>query len=638
MSGVLPLVLTLLLAPARAQVPPAPVAPAGNPLPDGIPTATDRPEIVEPLWKGEAWFEERGVARFDSRVVSLARASDGGGWLAGLEDGTLIRSMDGARTWSQVLRPAGEAAVTDDEAVLLDAESVAEESTAEQAEALDDATEESSSTPTNEEAETAAESPQEVNESAPPDDLAGDPRLGQVELPNIGATVWFSEHEPGLALASRVDGLWRSLDAGVSWVRVDAEADARCFLALPESGTILAGTGTGLRISPDSGERWIDADDATDGAAVASLGVVGREVVAATSGGLFASLDALRWRALGLKESTTAVLGDPGWAGGMWVATGRGVLRSDDGGATFSTFSRQSLRGVTGLSALKGPAHLMAYGHDGAWETTDGAVTWHPVSTGLRDPDVRAAVVVDGRPIIATSKALWRLRPVSFAAGGLGSRPKPVVTESDQRMLGLLIEVSTERVGLDLERVQTRKLAAKAYLPRLTLTAAALKYLGRESQFISGDTTEDGGFAWVISARACFGGCAAGAISDLIDAADEYGIAGMLESSEYDVVDPLSVINDLVLDNQYVINGEVVGEDGEALAAANVAQKIRKYRFDVADQVAGAWSALVRLRNTAAPESLSGSVDQILQVQELESRLDLYTDGAYTRAKLMEPG
>jgi hypothetical protein len=123
----------------------------------------------------------------------------------------------------------------------------------------------------------------------------------------------------------------------------------------------------------------------------------------------------------------------------------------------------------------------------------------------------------------------------------------------------------------------------------------------------------------------------------LIDVADEYGVAGLIDASEFDVIDPLSVINDLASESQYVIDGEIVGEDSEALAATNVAQKIRKYRLDVGDQVAGAWSALIRLRTTAPPDSLPGSVAQVLQVQELEARLDLYTDGAYTRAKLMEP-
>lgn len=596
------------------------------------------PALVEPLWQGEAWREERAVARYEAKVVSLARSPDGSAWLAGLSDGTLLRSMDGARTWSRVLRAAGEFETIDDEELLLDAESVAEESAAEQAEAFDDAIAENTAEPANADAEAQPERPNEQVEAAGTDDLAADTRLAIVETVGPGASVWFSSTQLGLALAGRGDGLWRSIDGGVQWARVDNAADARCFLELSESGTILAGTGTGLRISPSEGEGWIDVDDATDGAAVVSLARVGGKVFAATSIGLYASADTLRWNPTGLLDPTTAILGDPGWEGGMWVATSRGVLRSDDGGLTFSSFSRQSLRGTTGLAPLLGPAHLVAWGSDGVWETTDGAVTWHPVSMGLRDPHVLAAVVVDGRPIIATSRALWRLVPSRlFGSGGLGVRLKPTITESDRRMLGLLMDVATSREGLDLDRMQSRRLAAKAYLPRLTLDARGVWQSGRTSQFVSSNTSEYGDFAWVVTARACFGGCASGAISDLIDVADEYGVAGLIDASEFDVIDPLSVINDLASESQYVIDGEIVGEDSEALAATNVAQKIRKYRLDVGDQVAGAWSALIRLRTTAPPDSLPGSVAQVLQVQELEARLDLYTDGAYTRAKLMEP-
>lgn len=632
MSGFLPLLLTLMVVPAYAQGGTAPATPAPAETP------TVGVQIVEPLHKGEVWFEERGVSRYESRVVSLARAMDGGAWLAGLEDGTLIRSVDGARSWSRVLRPVGEVVELDAEEILLNAEAITTESAAEQASSFDevedstDYDESDVSTDQSGEPEPPPEAATDLPDATETEDISGDTLLRHGESTSIGATVWFSGQEPGLALAGRPDGLWRSLDAGLSWTRVDGEADARSFLALPESGTILAGTGSGLRISPDAGERWLDVEDITDNAEIAGLSLVGRTVVAATSRGLFASEDALRWRGLGWTEPATSVLGDPTWEGGMWVATERGVLRSDNGGATFSSLSRQSLRGVTTLSALKGPAHVMAYGSDGVWETTDGAVTWHPISSGLRDPDVRAAVVVDGRPIIATSRAMWRLRPTNFGVGGLSSRPKAIITDSDQRMLGMLVITATEREGLDLERVQARKLAAKGFFPTLTLQAKLGLHDNRSSQFVSGDTTQGGKLAYALEAKACFGGCLKTRdVSGEVDTGDYDGLG----STDFDAE---SAITETMLGSQYVLGGEVMGEESDALAAANVSQKIRKYRVDIADQVVGAWSALVRIRALPAPDSLTASVDQVLQVQELEARLDLYTDGAYTRAKFMEPG
>jgi hypothetical protein len=164
----------------------------------------------------------------------------------------------------------------------------------------------------------------------------------------------------------------------------------------------------------------------------------------------------------------------------------------------------------------------------------------------------------------------------------------------------------------------------------------------RTSSFLTSQTVEGGNFDWQVLATACFGGCAAGVLSDVLDLADDAGVAGLV-SADFDEASVDRVLSDARLsadiaadEGYYAINGEVIPENSDAFAATNVAQKIRKYRFDVSDQLAGAWTALIRMREEKPPESLQAATERQLQMQELEARLDLYTDGAYTRAKLME--
>ena len=628
------LLLSFVVAPGAAEELPE-VAPPVAPVPISV---------------GATWQEERGSRALRSNLWSLARSRDGAAWLVGLEDGSVYRSMDGARTWSRVLRPpgSGEAELDEEEVLLLgEDEAREEESRARTTSSAEDEAESEAATSDSvvedHDAEASAADAGSEGDESPTEDVAF-PDLDQVQSA-IGtdedapaaalspAVVWFSPTNPELALLGRSDGIWRSADGGRSWSRQDREADALRFLNVPELGIVIAGTRTGVRVSPDAGVRWFDAVDVTDGRAVDALVVLGKQILAGSSSGLFSSTDGLRWKRLPLTGAVTGLLPDPSWEGGLWVTTPTGLLRSDDGAATFYTAGRQVLSGLRGLAALSGTGHVGAWGSDGVWETTDGGVTWRPVFKGLRDPDVRDMVVVGDQPVIVASRAVWRLTvgiPEADPSSptGLAKIEVPLL---EQQLLGHLIDLSTRRTGLDLNVLSPSMLATKRWLPTVMVQATYGTQEGREAQFLQGQTDDSRDGELYVIASACFGRCAGSGLYDVADVADSYASSGTAEVATM-AADEIAE----GLDEFYTLDGQLLGAGSESFAATNTGQRMRKYRTQVAQQVVGAWSTLQRLDRDTLPPSLAGQVARLLDIQEAESRLDLFTDGAYSRARLTE--
>lgn len=591
------LLLGLLLVPG---------APAQTP--EGLPVAVPGAGAVASI-SGDsvAWHEERGTARMEAALVSLARSADGGAWLLGLEDGSLWRSLDGARTWSRVLRSPDDRAEADEEAVLLEGEALALE-----------AAEEAGSSGTQLGEDDAGETVQvEVAGDMPDLDAVLDDPLLRREEGARGAEVWFHPTDPELALAGRGDGIWRSADGGRTWRRVDSGADAWSFLSAPELGVLVAGTGHGIRVSPDLGVRWFDPVDVTDGLQVDALTTMGGSLLAGTAGGLYRSRDGLRWTRLPLDSAVTALLPDPAWPGGLWVGTPGGVLRTDDDGATFVRQGRQVLPRLRGLGVLPGQGHLLAWSDDGVWESLDGGVTWVSLYRGLSDPDIRDVVVVDALPVAAGSRSIWRF---GFARAGLDTSAA-AVSHDQQVHLGDLVDTATRRTGLELDRLRPGAVVARSWMPVVQVRVLAINIQGRDSALLTLDTVDGNGTAWYADAGLCFGRCST-SLLDSLDSGDEAAVE--IDGLEESVQD------------SFVLGDELLGEGTESVAAANAAQNIRKYRQLVADQVVGAWSTLQALQRTGRPASLAAQVTQLLDLQEAEARLDLYTDGAYSRAKLSE--
>lgn len=578
----LPLVYLLgLTAPAKAQEAAPPPAP---PLEPG------------PLAERYAWQRAPALPT-TSPLSSLAvRPADPSTWLVADTRGAVFRSTDRGRSWSTMLtapRPATLEEV-DEERVLLDVESrLGEEVDPERAEPAAGTTGEGA----------------ELDVAGATDLAAQDARRARSTL-RADPEVWLDPLESGVALLGRDDGLWRSGDGGLTWTRLRGEPPASAFARFDE--LILAG-GPGLRASLDDGETWIGVVGAADDAFVHDFARVEDVYYAGTAEGLFQSTDGLRWRRVvpaGV-EPVLAVVADPDWPGGLWLAGPSGLRRSDDRGASFFTAGRQPLASLRRMVHAGRPGHLVAASTvDGVWESADGGLRWRPLTRFLTEPDVRGLVMVDGRPVIATRGGVWWM----VLPEGLVEAPSAV---EHRLSLGDAVDLALRRGGLDeTALVSTRRAAIRPLLPTLNLTADWWHARLRDSDFQLVETIEGEDGGWRLRADLCFGSCGGGTLTDLSLVPDDPALL--------DYADRLVVIDD-----------EVYGDDAVVAAAANLSERLVRYRVGLAEQVADAWLARQKAageRGLMATQPLRERVLHDLAIQELDARLDLWTEGAWLRS------
>ncbi len=576
-----------------ASTPPAADAPAPSDQPNDPPAADVAPTIRALPQPGYAlrgrWLPMHTP---DSLALSGLAAIDGA-LLLGDSNGAIWRSEDDGATWSIVLRPLVDAPeIPDDEQLLLDAESLGE---AERNEAND---------PT-----------------VQPSDL--DNTLKEAADSGVEAPVVVFA-QAGVALAGRRDGIWRSDNGGRAWENVSDAQSAQVFAALGK--TVAAGMEGGLLLSPDGGVTWIDVSDAFDGRAVRALAGAEGALYAGGAGGLYRSEDGLRWSRAPLEGgAVAAILVDHAWAGGLWVATDRGVFRSDDGGRNFYLTSGQPMRGTRGMVQFD-VGHLLAWGLDGAWETMDGGVSWQPVNRGLRDPTLVAFTMAERTPLAASPSGVWRLvRGGAVGVGGLGLRPG-----GDRFGAPPLYEVvatASNRAGIDPDMLSlARKAALARFLPQFEVTFSWDDNLTRDNDWVD-EKTEDGiDSGWSVTGNMCFGSCGATIVAGESSDAAEVAEGAFDEGTSFDEASGG--------DDLFVMDGQIISSSQPILAAANVASSIQAYRLRLAETVADTYISRQRILNASPPADagVSEMVDHELKVMEIEARLDVYTDGAFGRA------
>jgi len=416
-----------------------------------------------------------------------------------------------------------------------------------------------------------------------------------------------------LVLVSRSDGIWRSRDSGVSWERA-GELEGIHSLEDGQYGHILAGTQTGARISRDSGSSWEPIKDPIARIEVFDFTRDGELYFAGTAEGLFRSADGLNWAKLLSRYDSDvpvwSVAVDPYWDGGLWVTGPVGVLRSDDGGQQLRAASRNSLQGSVSLLALSQPGHLLAAGIDGVWESQDGGVRWRPVADGLPSP---ANYLLGPGPMVAGFDGAFDL--IRAEQTSVSEVVQADVTPVGAEM-SMLVSKALSRSGMRMGEVLTQRTIASALLlPMLTLDGS----LGRR-KMLSGDyeARSNKGSAsrsWDIGVSACFGACRNGS-----------------SYSSYDSSSDAAGLADVV-----VIGDEVYGaQEGSSLApmAANVAERLTRYRSDIANQVSElvlARRRLIGARSVVQSLSLREQVSHELDVLESTARLDVFTNGYFTR-------
>ncbi|MCU0560567.1 MAG: glycoside hydrolase [Desulfobacterales bacterium] len=234
-----------------------------------------------------------------------------------------------------------------------------------------------------------------------------------------------------VVLAGSPEGIWRSRDAGRTWLKADeglALRHVRWVSASPgPGGPILAGTEpAGIFVSRDAGASW-DADpgvwklrDANGwflpyspragcvrGFAVAASGPDrGRIYAAVEVGGVLVSDDDGRsWRLaagsdgkpqmdrdLGalIHPDVHSIAVHPSSSDCVTAATGGGLFRSVDGGRSWKKIHPGYVRAAWVDPC--GHRHIIAGPADGVSRngrveaSLDGGRTWHPASTGMQAP------------------------------------------------------------------------------------------------------------------------------------------------------------------------------------------------------------------------------------------------------------
>lgn len=536
-------------------------------------------------------------------------------WLVIDDDGAVFRSPDAGVSWTRVLDGRGAAAAddgVDPERVLLDAETARTE----ELESTDVEADLAGGADTTTLDATAVDATEQALREAADRAASRAEQEGEGIAVATPGRVWFDPAWPQVVFVGRPDGVWHSEDGGLSWWIADDQLGATEFYRWGD--ILVLGGASGVRASADGARSFIDLESATGGATVYQFVAIGDVLYAATGGGLYASPDGLRWSRVGAAgdDPVLAVVPDPSWAGGFWLAGPNGLRRSDDGGRTFFSAGTQPMRGLRRILPLPGVGHLLAISSDGVWESTDGGVRWLFASRLLTEPDVRDVALLDDHAVVATADGVWQMVDAV-------SIPEAAAPDRRGFDLSTAVELSLHRTGLSADTLGlVQKTAVLPFVPQLQIDAGWALYRGRAAEYLLLETTEDAGVDWSARMQLCWGGCGTTLYS-----------GGDVDTSDY--------LQELVDSGQVsVINGEVYDEGNVAAAAANVAEAVTRYRYTVAQQVSEAWITRRRLMSEhalLAERPLSEQVNHLLKVQELDAHLDAFTEGAWTSSLLHPP-
>ena len=98
---------------------------------------------------------------------------------------------------------------------------------------------------------------------------------------------------------------------------------------------------------------------------------------------------------------------DPVVEGGLWLATHRGILRSDDLLQSLYPIGQNHFPNSTIVTWKDEPGHLFSIGSDGVWESMDGGMRWSPIYDGLTMSQVFDIDTWKGVPIIGTEEGVF---------------------------------------------------------------------------------------------------------------------------------------------------------------------------------------------------------------------------------------
>lgn len=227
--------------------------------------------------------------------------------------------------------------------------------------------------------------------------------------------------QPGgaILLGTEGAGVLRSEDRGRTWVTSNTGFSERfVFKVLFDaegSRVIVAEWGAshygGVFVAPTVGGPWVRLGEGLDGRQVLSLAVLGGTMLAGTDDGIYErASDAPAWVRMGARVDgedahlrVTELLARP--PASLLAATSKGIIRSTDGGRTWTRPKRVDAEEISGLAVSPAdPALVIAMTRSGVFRSGDGGTTWARVSDALGvEPHALAFLPTDDRELFATT-------------------------------------------------------------------------------------------------------------------------------------------------------------------------------------------------------------------------------------------
>jgi hypothetical protein len=188
---------------------------------------------------------------------------------------------------------------------------------------------------------------------------------------------------PGFLYAGTFgDGVFRSTDNGLSWLRTDSGLTSDSILALASNGTYLfAGTyGRGIFRSSDNGQSWMQVNSGLSNLFIQSLLTSGSNLYVGTDKGIFSSTDSgENWSPTEYTDIDIRALTAMGrvlFAASTITIHGQlGVFRSSDSGLSWSLMDNGFPDITTNVLAAVGQT-LLAGTIEGLFISNDSGVSW----------------------------------------------------------------------------------------------------------------------------------------------------------------------------------------------------------------------------------------------------------------------
>ncbi len=210
--------------------------------------------------------------------------------------------------------------------------------------------------------------------------------------------------------AAAGDGIWTTLDtAPYGPVELAIHPDS--------PGTVYAVGGKLTLVSHDGGGEWALADDIPAGTGRLIFDPLTPSIMYAVTGGqLQQRTGAEAWKTIapGLLQGIVAFTINPDNPSQLWAATPSGLLRSEDGGRSWTRNALPDAGPVTALAlGVPDSRHVyVALANRSFFHSADGGATWSHAGAGLQDAGNIYAVQVDGLTAgtlyLAADRGLYR--------------------------------------------------------------------------------------------------------------------------------------------------------------------------------------------------------------------------------------